>query len=439
MTGVRVRDGGSGKHTLPYGKTADTGCAPPPDARGARHKPRNLAPMIPTQRGPWGIRYDFNCGCRIQLPKDLECHVTIMDTETGTVFADGEYEGGAHIYTTKKYFVPYAIEARNNATGETWRHTMDLRGKPVAVHILVSTIGDVMAWFPYVEKFDELHDCVTHVCFADKKYKPLFRRQYPALHLTTTAEAKELGAYATYMLGLWWGNGSEDFQPFDHRLVGLAQTAGHILGVDPAPVRPRLDLRAPRRIAEPYVCVAAQSSTMSKNWQHPTGWRDLVYTLKRCGYRVLCIDKEREEGIGEAVMRMPEGAEDWTGAKPLQERIDILKDADFFIGMASGLAWLAWACGVPCVMIGGFSHPLTEFANPYRVINPHFCNSCWNDARWDFDHEDWLWCPRHAGTARQHECMKQITPEQVMRTIMRIPTFQKRMEEWNGRKTEEGA
>ena len=107
--------------------------------------------------------------------------------------------------------------------------------------------------------------------------------------------------------------------------------------------------------------------------------------------------------------------------------------------MASGLAWLAWGCGIPVVMIGGFSHPLTEFPQAYRVVNPHFCNGCWNDTRFDFDHEEWMWCPRHAGTARQHECMKQITPEQVMRTIMRIPAFQKHMEEQHGRKTEEGA
>ena len=406
---------------------------------GARQKPRDLCPLVPTQRGPWGIRYDFNCGCRVQLPKGGTFHVTITDMETGTVFADGEYAGGDRIYTTKKYFVPYIIDVRNNQTGETWQHVMQLKGKPVAVHILVSTIGDVMAWFPYVEKFQQAHGCEMHVCFADGKYKPLFRRQYPQLHLTTTAEASRLGAYASYMLGLWWGKGAEDYQPFDHRLVGLAQTAGHILGVDPAPVPPRLDLRAPRRIAEPYVCVAAQSSTMSKNWQHPGGWRDLVYTLKRCGYRVLCIDREREEREGEYVMRMPEGAEDWTGNKPLQERIDVLKDADFFVGMASGLAWLAWGCGIPVVMIGGFSHPLTEFPGAYRVVNPHFCNSCWNDTRFDFDHHDWMWCPRHQGTPRQHECMKQITPEQVMRTIMRIPSFQKHMEEQHGRKTEEGA
>ena len=434
INGVRVRDGVNGKHTDhawengEYGP--ETSC---PGRRRARQKSRQpLCPEVPTQKGAMGIRFDFCCGARLLLPQGGEWHVRIWDTETATVFVDGDFPGGMRVYAKKKYYVPYAIEVRNNATGETWWHAMDLRGKPVAIYILVSTIGDVFAWFPYCGRFAQAHGCDVHVCFKDRKFKPLFRKQYPGLKLCTAAEAKGLGAYAAYMFALWWADEAVDCQPYDHRFVGLAQTAGYILGVDPVPVPPRLDLSAPRRIAEPYVCVAAQSSTMSKNWQHPTGWADLVHTLKKCGYRVLCIDREREVTDGEAIMRMPEGAEDWTGDKPLQERIDILKDADFFIGMASGLAWVAWACGIPVVMIGGFSHPYTEFPNPYRIINPHFCNSCWNDTRLSFDHHDWRWCPRHGGTEREHECMKQIQPEQVMRAIARIPAFQQHLAKEQG-------
>ena len=55
-------------------------------------------------------------------------------------------------------------------------------------------------------------------------------------------------------------------------------------------------------------------------------------------------------------------------------------------------------------MISGFSHPTTEFETPYRVINYHACNSCWNDPHHRFDHKDFLWCPRHKDTPRQFEC-----------------------------------
>jgi hypothetical protein len=40
-----------------------------------------------------------------------------------------------------------------------------------------------------------------------------------------------------------------------------------------------------------------------------------------------------------------------------------------------------------------------------------------------FDHKDFLWCPRHAGTPRQFECTRLITAEQVKNVLRRIPGF----------------
>ena len=74
-------------------------------------------------------------------------------------------------------------------------------------------------------------------------------------------------------------------------------------------------------------------------------------------------------------------------------------------------------------MVSGFSLPYTEFYTPYRVINYYACNGCWNDRKLQFDHKDFLWCPRHSGDPRQFECSKLITAEQVIDTIKRVPTF----------------
>jgi autotransporter strand-loop-strand O-heptosyltransferase len=72
-------------------------------------------------------------------------------------------------------------------------------------------------------------------------------------------------------------------------------------------------------------------------------------------------------------------------------------------------------------MISGFTHPTNEFTTPYQAINWHACNSCWKDVRHRFDHKDYLWCPRHAGTPRQFECTRLITPAQVIAALQRIP------------------
>lgn len=86
----------------------------------------------------------------------------------------------------------------------------------------------------------------------------------------------------------------------------------------------------------------------------------------------------------------------------------------------SGLSWLANGVGIPVVLISGFTLPLNEFATPYRVINYHVCNGCWNDTQIVFDHKDFEWCPRLKGTERQYECSRYITPEAVNKVIDRL-------------------
>jgi len=173
-------------------------------------------------------------------------------------------------------------------------------------------------------------------------------------------------------------------------------------------------------IRSPYVCIAVQASTQCKYWNNPTGWRDVISFLKERGYRVICIDQKSVHGAGLVWNHIPHGAEDETGDRPLSERVRWLRHAAFFIGTSSGLAWLANAARTPVVMISGFTHPDNEFHTPYRLINWHVCNSCWNDPTHRFDHNDFLWCPRHAGTTRQFECSRQITGRQVVNTISNL-------------------
>ena len=145
----------------------------------------------------------------------------------------------------------------------------------------------------------------------------------------------------------------------------------------------------------------------------------MVAHLKGRGLRVVCIDQKPVHGAGLMWTHIPHGAEDETGDRPLAERARWLRHAAVFVGLSSGLSWLAWAAGCPVVMISGFTHPTNEFATPYRVINWHACNSCWNDPALRFDHKDFLWCPRHGGTARHFECTRLITSEMVVETVGR--------------------
>jgi autotransporter strand-loop-strand O-heptosyltransferase len=407
------------------GSTFSAAAAPP---QSRRSYPPPAAQ--PTQAGPEGIRYDFNQGARVLLPNRTSgaWRIRLRDLETGNILFQSENKG-ALVAASKQYYVRVGIEVwsvddEDTAT-LTFVHEYDARGRDVIVQLPVGTLGDTLGWFPYVARFAAQHGARV-TCAMSGLIIPLLRNSYPDIELVTHEELVARDApsstYATYSIGLFFTDKDNIHQPTDFRLVGLHRTAGYILGVDPQEAPPRLTLPdTSRPIAEPYVCIAVQSSTQCKYWNNPRGWREVVAFLRARGLRVICLDQKPEHGTGLVWNHIPNGAEDETGDRPLAERARWLRHAEFFVGLSSGLSWLAWAVGIPVVLISGFTHPTNEFVTPYRVINWHACNSCWNDPRLLFDHADFLWCPRHKDTARQFECTRLITPEQVIGVIRRVP------------------
>lgn len=386
----------------------------------------------PTQQGLQGIRFDFNHGARVMLPlrTDGKWRVTLRDLDTGNIIFQSENQG-AMVRSSKRWFARFGVEVLSvdseGATATVLTHAFDARDRDVLIHFPVGTLGDILAWFPYAARFGQVHRCRL-TCTMSPLLIPLLRDAYPDIRFVTSEDVvkEKLAeqAYATYWLGLFFDDAENKYQPTDFRHVGLHRTAAYILGVDPAEEAPRLALPDETRpIEEPYVCIGVQSSTQAKYWNNPLGWRGVVEYLKSIGYRVICIDQKPVNGQGFVWNHIPHGAEDETGDRPLVERARWLRHAAAFIGLSSGLSWLAWAAGAPVVMISGFTHPTNEFQTPYRVINWHTCNSCWNDVRLRFDHKNFLWCPRLAGTDRQFECTRLITVDQVIGILKRVTTL----------------
>ncbi|MFT8481473.1 MAG: autotransporter strand-loop-strand O-heptosyltransferase [Gluconobacter cerinus] len=373
---------------------------------------------LATQEGSAGIRYDFNQGVRVTVPKGI-WRVRLTDLDTDTVIFDGE-GSDATFQSRKKHYLNARIEVFQ-AGLLVFSHDYDAQGKKIAILMAGNTIGDTAGWVPYAVRFARDHACELTVMVSEQM-KELLSASYPDIRFVEKQEFSALKDefYATYYIGLFFGDEDNTWQPADFRIVGLHRTAGYILGVSPEEEPLHLDIPDERPIAEPYVVIASQASAQCKYWNNPTGWYDVVEFLKRSGYRVICIDREIKYGQGLHWNQIPHNAEDETGARPLRERLQWLKHAEFFVGLSSGLSWLAWAADTPVVMISGFTHPTNEFQTPYRVFNTNTCNSCWHDIRYPFMHNDFLFCPRHAGTSRQFECTRNITSGQVIRTIKAV-------------------
>ena len=363
-----------------------------------------------------GVFMDFNYGVRISFPEG-NYRVRFTDLDTASILYDAPVSN-MMVSSIKKYYINFRIDIFQDGK-LAYTHFFDPKGKKVHIKFPVGTLGDIFAWFPYARFFKQKHQCEVYCSMAPELGK-IFTKSYPDLHFIGPDDTVP-DCYATYYMGIFFPADDRHHQPVDWRIVGLQKTIAYVLGLEPHEVHPDiLPVDTKRIIKEPYVCIAVQSSSMAKHWCNPSGWLDVVDYLKKKGYRVLCIDKEKFHGTGAHGNAIPFGAEDFTGSKPLQERIDLINHADFFVGLSSGLSWVAWGVNAPVVMISGFTLPINEFYTPYRVINYHVCNSCWNDSTCEFVHSDFMWCPRHANTNRQFECTRFISSGQVIQTIDRL-------------------
>ncbi len=367
-----------------------------------------------------GLKIDFRAGLRLEVPKG-HFHVRISDGETGMVFFD-EDVSETLLVSVEKYYIPWHVEVEQD--GElVFAHDIDLDGQEIYVAVLSRSLGDMLAFLPSIVEFERVHQAHVTLCVPEG-YEDVVRLCYPSFPL---AQHVPDDAYAAFYLGN--GNGDPHQTPVDGRTIPLEQIARVILGMDGAPPAPPAAIgerlrQDPRPIAEPYVCISVQGSSVLKSWLWPGGWDVVVAALKEAGYRVVCIDKEREQSDYGITVRCPAGAEDDTGDKPLTERAQLLAHAAFCVGLGSGLSWLAWTVGCPVVMIAGFSLPWYEFPEAYRVWNPRVCTGCFQDVEHSFLGAV---CPRHGKKSpRFAECQRRISPQSVLRAIERLRSERQR-------------
>lgn len=166
-----------------------------------------------------------------------------------------------------------------------------------------------------------------------------------------------------------------------------------------------------------YVCISIHSTAQMKYWNNNNGWKKVVNYLKRLDYDVYAIDKDQVFGTKDKWNKIPDEAINETGNYPIEYRVDQIKNCDFFIGLSSGLAWLAWALNKKVILISGCTNEDNEFnQNCYRVINKNVCHGCLNDSSLDNKigiTQSWMYCPRN----KNFECSKEISFEMVKEKI----------------------
>ncbi len=303
--------------------------------------------------------------------------------------------------SNKKYFDDCTIRVTENGD-VVFSEKYNAGGKRVYISIDSKSIGDTLAWVPFVEEFRIKHKCSV-ICSTF--WNHLFIEGYPQIEFVEPGKVVN-NIYAMYNIGWFYDSNREPFKP---GTVPLQKTASDILGLDFIETRPRLTFDRERSPLESkYVTIGTASTAGCKEWDLEN-WQTVVDELNRMGYLVAVVQKEQTS---------LENVIDWTGNFDLAERMNQIYHSDFYIGLGSGISWLAWAVEKHVFMIANFSEDGHEFTqNTTRITNKSVCNSCWNNPNFKFDKGDWYWCPVNKGTPRQFECQKSITPSMVLQKI----------------------
>ena len=282
-------------------------------------------------------------------------------------------------------------------------YTLNYKGKRVYIAFDSSSLGDTIAWMPYALEFKKKHNC--HVIVSTFK-NFLFQDAYPELEFVTPGSQVE-NVFGKYTLG-WFYN--EDREPALPNTIPLQKAATNILGLDYQELRPRI-VHTPRNKFDGKIVTIATNSTAGCKFWTREAWQELIDFLDRKGYRI--INVSLEDNPFERCQPLDD--------KSMQNTMDAIASSEFFIGLSSGLSWLAWAMEKPVVMIANFTDEDHEFSC-IRITNKNVCHGCWNKAEYKFDKGDWDWCPVNKGTNRQFECQKSISAINVVEKLMPLLT-----------------
>lgn len=357
------------------------------------------------------ILVSFNDGAKLEIlgKNEEEYNIKFFNQKTGSLIYNSTIKNNMWASPSPRYFIHWLIEIHNKKTDKKQSFEFNLKNKRVKIVNQSPSLGDCIAWTPYIIEFQKTHQCI--IDFYTPYTEILSNNDENINILEYHKKNNAENYYASYELGYYYGDLSKTFK--DVRNQNLQEIAANILGLNYKEIIPEIKIKDKnRKIPDKYVCISTASTSGCKHWQRKNGWQDVVDYLNNLGYKVVVIQKQALNymdltGLNNVIHPQ---------TNDIQEAISWLINAEFFIGIGSGISWLSWALNKKVILISGFSKSFAEFNTPYRVINNSVCNGCWNDINFKFDAGNWNWCPKN----KNFECSKEISFEMVKEKIDKI-------------------
>lgn len=362
---------------------------------------------------PKEVIINFIDGPFVEIKEDINklYHIQFINLKNNRVVFELDMSSNHWARCSKKYYAEWLIKIKGIDNDYYYEHAFNVTDRNVLISFESKSLGDTLAWFPYVEEFRIEKNC-TVICSTF--HNKLFKGQYPNIKFVEPGTTVN-DIYALYRVGVFFTDGDVNYDKHltDPKKEPLTKVASDILGLNFVEIKPKLPILSNKK--KKMVSIGVHGTAQCKYWNNPNGWQEVVNFLIDKGYEVRLLSNENDGYMGN---KNPKHVTK-KNTPTIEDALKIVQESELFIGISSGLAWLAWGAGTETIIISGFTDVYTEpFEGVRRIINKDVCNSCWSD--FTFNPGDWNWCPRQKGTDREFECSKMITSEQVIEQIKLI-------------------
>ena len=187
-------------------------------------KPKNTKPRLEVNfvDGPYACLRNAKQAYKVEF----------VNQDTGKIEYETELKNDHWGKTFHRYFINWEIRVKDNFGNIIISHKYNATGKRVLIELGSKSLGDTLAWFPYVQEFKNKHNCNVIVSTFWNKF---FEKKYPDLEFVVPGSTVP-NLYAMYEVGWFYNDETGKLdgfkQPFDPKSYTLQQTATNILGLE---------------------------------------------------------------------------------------------------------------------------------------------------------------------------------------------------------------
>jgi autotransporter strand-loop-strand O-heptosyltransferase len=272
----------------------------------------------------------------------------------------------------------------------------------ILVHIESHALGDSVGAAAIISKYQQLNGYDVTVISNHSK---LFIKSYPNLKFIGIDEP----------VTDFYNDRIQTLYKFD---IPLLEGYAKDFGITTEGVTLKVDsVEKQRPIKNKYVCIGVHSTAQCKYWNYPGGWDILSKMLRKKGLTPVVVERDELFGIEGHMNGLPQSAVKKVGMN-FSDVLNYIQHCEFYIGLSSGLSWVAQGLGKPTVIISNVTSKDNEYIDEktLRIYDEDICHGCIHKE--PFDTNDWLWCPVYRNDdMRRHVCTKLITPQEVMKKI----------------------